>query len=109
MDEPTANVYPATEALIRETIRTRFQDCTVLTVAHRLESVMECDRVLVIENGAVVEYDYPYLLLRDDHSRLTEMAKQGGDARYEHLKRLAEEVNWLLRGSAFFKSQQQKR
>ena len=66
LDEATANVDHSTDQLIQETIRTKFRHCTVITIAHRLNTIIDYDRVLVLENGRVVEYDKPELLLHND-------------------------------------------
>lgn len=92
LDEASANVDPATDSLIRETIHAKFQDCTVLTVAHRLESVVDNDMILVIDNGEVIEYDRPYNLLNKENGAFASMAKQGGDAMFDHFKKVAAEV-----------------
>ncbi|XP_035890492.1 uncharacterized protein LOC118502378 [Anopheles stephensi] len=64
LDEATANVDPKTDALIQRTIRTQFHDCTVLTIAHRLHTILDNDRVLVIDAGQMVEFDSPQKLLQ---------------------------------------------
>ena len=63
LDEATANVDQETDELIQKTIKTKFTDCTVLTVAHRLNTIIDMDRVLVLDAGHVIEYDHPHLLL----------------------------------------------
>lgn len=65
MDEATANVDQRTDSLIQETIKRRFQTCTVLTIAHRLKTIMDCDRVMVLDNGRLKEFDEPHLLLQN--------------------------------------------
>ena len=64
LDEATSNVDTASDALIQETVRAAFADCTVLTIAHRLHSILDSDRVLVLEDGKVKEFDTPDRLLQ---------------------------------------------
>ncbi|XP_023246264.1 multidrug resistance-associated protein 4 isoform X2 [Copidosoma floridanum] len=90
LDEATANVDPTTDALIQKTIKDTFKDCTVLTIAHRLNTIMDSDRVLVMDAGEVVEFDHPAVLLRRG-GRFAEMVRQTGCAMAQQLKGIAEE------------------
>ncbi|EAT33898.1 AAEL013833-PA, partial [Aedes aegypti] len=64
LDEATASVDPETDNLIQSTIRDHFRECTILTIAHRLHTIMDSDRVLVMDAGRLVEFDSPANLLR---------------------------------------------
>jgi ABC-type multidrug transport system fused ATPase/permease subunit len=57
MDEATASIDSDTDDLIQTMIRTKFSECTVLTIAHRLNTIIDSDRVLIMDKGHVGEYD----------------------------------------------------
>jgi ABC-type multidrug transport system fused ATPase/permease subunit len=65
LDEATANVDTHTDALIQTTIQNEFAGCTLLTIAHRLNTVMHCDRVVVMQSGRIVECASPRELMAD--------------------------------------------
>ncbi|KAJ3591681.1 hypothetical protein NHX12_006813 [Muraenolepis orangiensis] len=93
IDEATANVDPRTDGLIQQTIRDKFGDCTVLTIAHRLHTVIDCDRILVLEAGRVREFDEPYVLLQNRDGALRQMVQQTGGAEAAWLHRAATQVH----------------
>ena len=64
MDEATASVDLDTDVLIQKVVRTEFKHCTVLTIAHRLNTIMDADRVLVMDQGIAAEFDQPHVLLQ---------------------------------------------
>ncbi|KAF0046258.1 hypothetical protein F2P81_002787 [Scophthalmus maximus] len=78
IDEATANVDPRTDALIQTTIRDKFKECTVLTIAHRLNTIIDSDRILVLDAGRVHAYDEPYTLLQDQQGIFYKMVQQTG-------------------------------
>ncbi|XP_069753249.1 ATP-binding cassette sub-family C member 5 isoform X10 [Narcine bancroftii] len=73
LDEATAAMDTETDSLVQETIRESFADCTMLTIAHRLNTVLSCDRVMVLSQGQVVEFDKPSILLANENSRFCAM------------------------------------
>ncbi|XP_055378030.1 ATP-binding cassette sub-family C member 4-like [Condylostylus longicornis] len=89
LDEATANVDPHTDALIQETIRNKFSSCTVLTIAHRLHTIMDSDRILVMNFGKVSEFDTPYTLLQNPNGIFSDMVKATGPHESERLQELA--------------------
>uniref|UniRef100_A0A8C3LI24 Canalicular multispecific organic anion transporter 1 n=1 Tax=Chrysolophus pictus TaxID=9089 RepID=A0A8C3LI24_CHRPC len=77
LDEATAAVDLETDHLIQTTIRSAFADCTVLTIAHRLHTIMDSNRVMVMHAGKIVEFDSPEKLLQKQ-SIFSAMAKDAG-------------------------------
>ncbi|XP_036099659.1 multidrug resistance-associated protein 5 isoform X5 [Molossus molossus] len=73
LDEATAAMDTETDLLIQETVREAFADCTMLTIAHRLHTVLGSDRIMVLAQGQVVEFDTPSVLLSNDSSRFYAM------------------------------------
>ncbi|XP_035611097.1 ATP-binding cassette sub-family C member 4-like isoform X3 [Oncorhynchus keta] len=78
IDEATANVDPRTDELIQKTIRDKFRECTVLTIAHRLNTIIDSDRILVLDAGQIHEYDEPYTLLQNHDGIFFNMVQQTG-------------------------------
>ncbi|XP_055546953.1 multidrug resistance-associated protein 1-like [Wyeomyia smithii] len=78
LDEATAAVDLETDDLIQKTIRSEFVDCTILTIAHRLNTILDSDRVLVLDKGLVAECDSPQKLLADKNTIFYGMAKNAG-------------------------------
>ncbi|CAG9854733.1 unnamed protein product [Phyllotreta striolata] len=90
LDEATANVDPHTDDLIQKTIRRKFHNCTVLTIAHRLHTIMDSDKVIVMDAGEIVEFDQPYSLLQNHDGVFYSLVKQTGKATAKHLISIAE-------------------
>ena len=68
IDEATANVDLETDTLLQEVLRTSLADRTVITIAHRIDTIMESDRVIVISAGSAIEIGNPRELLEDPDS-----------------------------------------
>ncbi|XP_075225195.1 ATP-binding cassette sub-family C member 5-like isoform X10 [Lycorma delicatula] len=80
LDEATAAVDPETEAAVQETIRKEFQNCTVLTIAHRLATITSCDRIILMDHGQVAELDRPSVLLENPNSKFYQMMEAAKEA-----------------------------
>ncbi|CAF4095187.1 unnamed protein product, partial [Rotaria magnacalcarata] len=83
------NVDNVTDELIQRAIREQFKNCTVLTVAHRLRTVIDSDRIMVLSHGKLLEFDSPYALLHNSESEFTSLIDQTGAAESDHLRELA--------------------
>ncbi|XP_063222702.1 multidrug resistance-associated protein 1-like [Bacillus rossius redtenbacheri] len=78
LDEATAAVDLETDDLIQATIRVAFKECTVLTIAHRLNTILDSNRVMVLDKGYVIEFEPPEKLLLNTNSVFYGMAKDAG-------------------------------
>ncbi|XP_065862553.1 ABC transporter C family member 3-like isoform X2 [Euphorbia lathyris] len=76
LDEATASVDTATDNLIQHTIRQHFTECTVITVAHRITSVLDSDMILLLSKGLVEEYDSPARLLENKSSSFAKLVAE---------------------------------
>jgi len=76
MDEATASIDNGTDAVIQRMIRTKFSDATVLTIAHRINTIMDSDRVLVLDDGNIAEFDTPDALLSKEEGIFTSLVKK---------------------------------
>ncbi|XP_035171283.1 multidrug resistance-associated protein 1-like isoform X2 [Oxyura jamaicensis] len=77
LDEATASVDVETDNLVQSTIKREFCNCTILTIAHRLHTVMDSERVLVLDAGRILEYDTPDNLLQQNGA-FSEMVAEAG-------------------------------
>lgn len=93
LDEATSSVSQHADAQIQRTIREEMGHCTVLKVAHRLHTVMQCDRIIVMDKGRVVEEGRPWELL-ERKSLLADMVNETGASTAAHLKYLAGAGRW---------------
>lgn len=78
MDEATSSVDPETDSDIQTVIRNEFKSFTILVIAHRLNTILDCDKILVIDKGKVVEFDSPDRLMKNEESEFYRMCKEVG-------------------------------
>ena len=89
LDEATANVDAETDALIQKTVRENFANKTTLTIAHRLETIMDSDKIIVVDKGHVAEFDRPINLLNKKTSIFKSLVDDTGSANAEYLYKIA--------------------
>lgn len=76
LDEATASIDSATDAVLQKVIRQEFSSCTVITVAHRVPTVMDSDMVMVLSYGKLVEYDKPSKLMETNNSAFSKLVEE---------------------------------
>jgi ABC-type multidrug transport system fused ATPase/permease subunit len=78
MDEATASIDYATDAKIQETLR-ELRDSTIITIAHRLQTIIDYDKVLVLDHGRVIEFDHPWELINKENGLFRGMCDNSGN------------------------------
>jgi ABC-type multidrug transport system fused ATPase/permease subunit len=78
MDEATASIDYATDAKIQETLR-ELKESTIITIAHRLQTIIDYDKVLVLDHGRVVEFDHPWTLINKEDGSFRGMCENSGN------------------------------
>jgi ATP-binding cassette subfamily C (CFTR/MRP) protein 4 len=96
LDEATSNVDLETDELIQSSIRKKFKNCTVLTIAHRVNTVIDSDKILVMDDGLVVEFGQPYQLLQNREGFFYRYLKKGGVQAVTELTKTVENVSGLF-------------
>lgn len=89
MDECTASVDVETDALVQSMIRDVFASCTVFAIAHRLMTIIDYDKIIVLDKGTVLEADTPAVLLDNPHGAFSSLVDGTGAASAKHLRQLA--------------------
>ena len=84
-----------TDAFVHKAIREKFGDCTVLTIAHRLDTVMSSSRVMVLDRGEIKEFGPPHSLLKASGSHLKAMVEKAGPTASKKLHQMALESYYL--------------
>ncbi|XP_067135105.1 ATP-binding cassette sub-family C member 4-like [Centruroides vittatus] len=89
MDEATSNIDKSTDSCIQKIIREKFKSCTVLTIAHRLHTIIDSDKVLVLDTGKLQEFDTPYALLTNVNGTFYNLVKNTGVTSMNELYKIA--------------------
>lgn len=92
LDEVTANIDLETAQIMQNVIKQKFAKATVLTIAHRLYSVIDSDKILTLSEGNIVEFDHPYRLLQEPEGYFYNQVLQNGQEVMEELTNIAKIV-----------------
>ena len=78
LDEATSAVDMETDNLIQDTIRSEFNECTIITIAHRINTIIDYNRIMILDQGHLIEFDSPQNLMEQRESAFYSMAKESG-------------------------------
>lgn len=79
LDEATASIDYESDAKLQKTIRDEFSSSTIITIAHRLKTIIDYDRILVLDAGQIKQYDHPYKLITQNDSQFRSMCEDTGE------------------------------
>jgi len=91
LDEATSSVDAETDKAIQQTIRSVFEKQTILTIAHRIDTILDYDRILIMDNGKKMEFDTPSALLCDEKSMFTQIVQESFGLDAENVQRFLKE------------------
>eukprot|EP01155_Anaeramoeba_flamelloides_P023514 Anaeramoba_flamelloidesa807701_5206.p1 GENE.a807701_5206~~a807701_5206.p1 ORF type:complete len:948 (-),score=243.47 a807701_5206:15-2858(-) len=89
LDEATASVDTETDMLIQKTIRNQFKKCTMITIAHRLNTIMDSDKIMSLDDGKLKEFDTPTNLLKNKEGLFSSLVRKTGKENAFALEKLA--------------------
>ncbi len=92
----TASVDSWTDSVLQSNLRSDFAGRTVLCIAHRLHTIADFDRVLVMDHGRMLEFDSPYILLQTPQSAFASMVQQTGETNAQALRHIVSQA-WQSR------------
>jgi ATP-binding cassette, subfamily C (CFTR/MRP), member 1 len=92
LDEATAALDSDTNAAVQHVLKKHFSDRTIFTIAHRLDTIIDSDRILVMNAGVIAEFDRPDVLLEDSESIFHELCQNTGKAQFQVLLARAREA-----------------
>ncbi|KAG8845530.1 hypothetical protein FRB91_001696 [Serendipita sp. 411] len=101
LDEATAAIDHHTDSLIQNSIRNELKDVTVITVAHRLKTIGDSDKIIVLDGGKLVEFDSPANLLRKENGYYKSLVDQSGEKKEMYLMAgidLTKHHGWFSKG-----------
>jgi len=93
LDEPTANVDSRTDELLQEALQKQFKGSTIIAVAHRLDTIIDYDRIIVLGHGELLEYGAPADLLQNPNGHFSSMVRDTGEVMEQELKLKAEQAS----------------
>ncbi len=96
MDEATASIDEMTDHLIQKMIRTEFLNTTVITIAHRLNTIIQYDKIMVLDHGKIVEFDSPIKLFDNSESYFGNLIKEQGKDFEKRMKYLAKHRDEII-------------